>query len=90
MPSSVFYRRKLGNGSYSKVYEYITGEASYAVKLIELTNKKNTVDVGLQEVGLAKLASILKVGPKFVNIFGYDAIIFQSDLQFAMEMCEPA
>ena len=44
--------------------------------------------MGLKEAFLAKMASALQIGPKFCNIFGYDVLIFNDGLQFAMEMCE--
>lgn len=44
--------------------------------------------MGLREAFCAKVASALQIGPKFCNIFGYDVLIFDDGLQFAMEMCE--
>lgn len=33
---------------------------------------------------MLKIASSLKVGPDFANIFGYDAIIFSDSIHFVM------
>jgi hypothetical protein len=41
----------------------------------------------LSEVFIAKIAFALKIGPKLVEVFGYDVIIFNDVLQFAMEIC---
>jgi hypothetical protein len=41
----------------------------------------------LKEVFLVKIASKLEIGPKFVSVYGYCAIIFIEGLQFAMEVC---
>ncbi len=37
---------------------------------------------------MAKIFSALEFGPKFSKIFSYDAIIYEGNVQFAMEMCE--
>jgi hypothetical protein len=41
----------------------------------------------LREVFIAKIASTLKIGPKFAQVFGYDVIIFKESIQFVMEKC---
>jgi hypothetical protein len=37
---------------------------------------------------MLKIASCLEVGPKFYNLFSYDAIIFSNCVQVVMELCE--
>ena len=36
---------------------------------------------------MAKILSALEVGPKFSSIFSYDAVYYNSNLQYAMEIC---
>lgn len=36
---------------------------------------------------MAKLFSALEIGPKFSQLFQYDAILFDRSLQYAMEFC---
>ena len=36
---------------------------------------------------MAKILSALEVGPKFSSIFSYDAVYYNSSLQYAMEIC---
>jgi hypothetical protein len=41
----------------------------------------------LTEYTIARLASNLKSGPSIRNYFGFDILIFDNCIQFAMEQC---
>lgn len=37
---------------------------------------------------IAKICSVLKIGPKILNPFGYDIVFFKNAAIFCMELCE--
>lgn len=47
-------------------------------------NQTDSIDMALREVFMAKLFSSLEIGPKFSQIFQYDAILYDKSLQYAM------
>ena len=42
----------------------------------------------MEEFFFFKIASVLKVGPKIENIFGFDLICYDDSIEFAMEFCQ--
>ena len=89
MDSSALCNNFFNKGSFGEVLKFqISGKEQYALKNIKYQRgNPNEIDKILQEVLMAKILSALEVGPKFVQLFSYDAIVFRNHVQYAMEMC---
>lgn len=43
----------------------------------------------IKQYCLTKLCSVLEIGPKILDCFGFDILIFQQTAEFAIEFCDP-
>ena len=48
----------------------------------------SSIDEILKEICFYKIASSLEIGPAYQQIFGFDVLLFDDSIEFAMEMCE--
>ena len=67
------------------------GENFYALKRIlfqNLSNSNEELYEIYKEYFMCSIASILRVGPKIHNLFGYDIIVTKNSAFFAMELCQ--
>lgn len=81
----------LGMGSFGKVYEFEVDGCAYTLKSIEekVTHYREISLSFYKEFFITCLADELGVGPRVFPVFGYDIIITEGCVMFAMEKCEP-
>ena len=80
---------EIAEGSFGKIFNVELDSEKYVTKFIAMKNhnKKKLASV-LQEIFFTKIASALKVGAEFADIYGYDAIVFNDGISFALERCQ--
>ena len=82
-------RSEIGSGQYASVYKTPTNGKEVACKVFRKKKGQDfMIDQILKEVFIAKIASILEVGPRFETIYGYDLLITEDVVEYAMELCE--
>jgi serine/threonine protein kinase len=45
------------------------------------------IDV-MKELFILRVASALRIGPRFDNIYGFDIILYRNAIEFSMEFCD--
>jgi len=84
----------LGKGSYGKIYQSKINDSNVAIKSIEYLNefssmekpkinhkgRSETISKIIFEYCLYKLLSVLEIGPKMINIFGFDLLICKNTI----------
>ena len=66
---------------------------NFAIKSQAITSKdraylNSTIDEVIKEICFYKIASLLEIGPSYQKIFGFDVLLLDDSIEFAMEMCE--
>ena len=77
---------QVSSGTYGTVYRAKFREKFYAVKCIRLDrdslNYTKTLTKAIKEFCFLKICSILKLGPKVTNAFGFDLILYENCIEF--------
>ena len=88
-----FSRVLISSGSYGKVYRTHLYCKNFTIKSQLITSEdraylNSSIDEILREICFYKIASLLEIGPAYRQIFGFDILLFDDSIEFAMEMCE--
>ena len=88
-----FPRVLLSSGNYGKVYQADINYVSFAIKSQTITSQdrahlNSSIDEIIKEICFYKIASSLRFGPAYHRIFGFDILLFDDSIEFAMEVCD--
>jgi hypothetical protein len=77
------------SGAYSSVYRGHIHQDEIAIKctLIKDNFEKTFVNV-LKELIAFKIAQQIEAGPRLLNPFGFDLLVYDTCIEFGMEYCD--
>ena len=75
-------------GAHANTYSGLFEENNITIKCIPVRSEC-TRHAAIKEWFLLKIASAAEIGPKISNHFGFDILMFEGCIEFAMETCCP-
>lgn len=93
--ASPLSRRQIDQaGRFGNVYRIPFYGIEIAIKsfsLAELNQEQiqTKISLAIEEYCITKICDALECGPSVIQPFGFDLIIFNDRIEFAMEKCEP-
>ena len=86
-------RTFVSQGKYGQIYRFKNENGDFAIKSQKIKEKdraelNSSLNKMLEEFIYYRIASVLGVGPRITNIFGYDIVCYNNALEFGMEYCE--
>lgn len=84
--------KELSEGAYGKLYTFsFLGQniAAKSYKAAHIKDEKFQIAMSrtIQEYSIAKICDCLGCGPAMKTCFGFDLLVFNNRIEFAMELC---
>jgi hypothetical protein len=78
-------------GAFAKVHKLAIGDQKFVIKahFFPPGQGLKIIRSAVQEYSITKLSSLLECGPAVGKYIGFDLIIFDNSVEFAMEECQP-